>query len=87
VVRQGAGCGYEVEADEPQTRLRSGAVGFNMPFSGQGANPPVVVATSQDPNYYATVSGASDAGFTLMALRRDGASVTATPVYSWIASG
>jgi hypothetical protein len=93
--------GYEVEADDPQTRVQRGAaavpltasssgsqaVTFPTAFTAQGANPPSVVATSQDPAYYASVSGASNAGCTLTAVRRDGTSVTDTPVCNWIAIG
>jgi hypothetical protein len=93
--------GYEVEADDPQTRVQRGAVAvplmaassggqtvtFPTAFMAQGANPPSMVATSQDPAYYATASGGSNAGFTLTATRRDGASVTDSVVCGWIAIG
>ena len=92
--------GYEVEADSPQTRVQAGAVAvpvaaassgfiavtFPTPFPAQSTSP-TVVATCQDAAYYAAASGVSVTGFTIVAVRRDGASVTATPVCSWIAIG
>ena len=63
------------------------AVTYNTPFTVQGGFPPVVVATSEDPNYYAVVQSGTDTGFTLISVRRDGTAVTATPLMSWIAIG
>jgi hypothetical protein len=92
--------GYEVEANEPQQRLQRGgqavqltnsntggaAVVFAVPFTGQTLTP-TVVACSQDVNYYCTVSGLTNTGFNLIAVRRDGTNVTASPQCVWIALG
>jgi lysophospholipase L1-like esterase len=92
--------GYEVEANEPQQRLQRGgagvplvaantgtlAVSFSVPFTGQTVNP-TVVACSQDPNYYCTIAAATNTGFNLVAVRRDGTAVTSTPQCVWMALG
>jgi hypothetical protein len=62
------------------------AVSFSVPFTGQSVNP-TVVACSQDPNYYCTIAAATNTGFNLVAVRRDGTAVTATPQCVWMALG
>lgn len=92
--------GYEVEANEPQQRVQRGsvavslsasptgtlAVSFVVPFTGQTTSP-TVVACSQDSNYYCTVNTITNTGYNLVAVRRDGTNVTASPTCSWIAVG
>ena len=76
--------GYEVEADNAGTRVQTGqviapltasntgsvATAYNTPFTVQGGVPPVVVATSENPDYYAVVQSGTDTGFTLRQVRR-----------------
>ena len=92
--------GYQVECADAQSRLQSGAaavpvsgsatgtllLSFDQPFTGQG-NLPVVVATCQSGAYTCAVNAISATGFTLQVTRRDGATVTETPVCCWMAFG
>ncbi|MGH2346354.1 MAG: hypothetical protein ACRDG4_14100, partial [Chloroflexota bacterium] len=95
--------GYEVEANDAQSRIQQGTVSF--PFVGQNAvvlvinfpQPfrappaagvlPAVTATSQDPAYETAAGNISLTGFNLTMTRRDGALVTANPGACWIALG
>jgi len=93
--------GYEVESNDPQTRLQRGAVSipltsqssasaaitFPVPFTLQGTSQPTTVATCQDPAYYCACSAISNTGFTLTVVRRDGTNVTATPACNWLTVG
>lgn len=92
--------GYQVECADAQSRLQSGAaavpvagasagsllLSFDQPFTGQG-NLPVVVATCQNSAYTCAASAISASGFNLQVVRRDGATVTETPVCCWMAFG
>jgi hypothetical protein len=92
--------GYEVEAADVQTKVQRGQVNvtltaaasgtqvvtFPTPFTAQSGNA-TVVATCLDPNYYCAANMVSNTSFTLVAVRRDGALVTATPACMWIAVG
>jgi lysophospholipase L1-like esterase len=92
--------GYELEAADAQQRLQRGgvvvplaaastgtvAVSFALPFTGQTATA-TVVACSQDSNYYCTVNTITNSGFNLVAVRRDGTNVTASPPCMWMAVG
>jgi hypothetical protein len=45
------------------------------------------VATSYDPNFYCSVSGVSNTGFTLTCVRRDGTNYTGGILCNWLAFG
>jgi hypothetical protein len=95
--------GYEVEANDSQSRIQQGTVSF--PFAHQSsvvlvinfpqpysAPPaagtlPAVTATSQDPAYETAAGNITLTGFNMTMTRRDGTLVTANPGACWIALG
>ena len=94
--------GYQVEANEAQTRIQQGTVSFpfvsqssvvlviNFPqaFTAPAAGVlPAVVATSLDPAYEVAAGAITLTGFNLTIYRRDGTAVTANPGACWVGVG
>ncbi|HVA88253.1 MAG TPA: hypothetical protein VNL71_00280 [Chloroflexota bacterium] len=95
--------GYEVEANEAQTRIQQGTVtfpfvsqssvvlviNFPQPFTAPTAAGllPAVIATSQDPAYQVAAGAITLTGFNLTMYRRDGTTATANPGACWVGMG
>jgi lysophospholipase L1-like esterase len=95
--------GYQVEANEAQTRIQQGTVTFPFvsqssvvlvitfpqPFTAPPAAGvlPAVVATSLDPAYEVAAGAITLTGFNLTLYRRDGTTVTANPGACWVGLG